>query len=191
LPVASGLLLTSLIYIGSPQQKSQRNLAPEKESLSLNILGWFIAIFLMQTSIKVVIGSWSSTHLIRQGSSLESTARVISLFWVLITLARFIAVPLSLWLKPSTLIVFSFALTFVFSFVDQQWTHPAYTAMGFSMGPPFPLLIAWIGQHMSNARQATFAITGASIWFCHTSAIGWKNYRAFLGRHAATYHYCS
>jgi fucose permease len=130
----------------------------------MSVLAWFIGLFLVQTSIEVVINSWSPTHLIRLGSSPEEAARVISIFWGLVTLARFMAVPLSLFLKPPLLVICALALTFILSLMAQRLTMPAYALMGFSMGPMFPLLIAWIGQRLPNAKQATaFALTGASI----------------------------
>jgi fucose permease len=164
LTVSVGLLLALIVYFFSPSYRPQTQVLNSGETFPISILAWFIGLFLVQTSIEVVINSWSPTHLIRLGSSPEEAARVISIFWGLVTLARFMAVPLSLFLKPPLLVIFALALTFILSIIAQRLTMPAYALMGFSMGPMFPLLIAWIGQRLPNAKQATaFALTGASI----------------------------
>ncbi len=129
-------------------------------------LALFIVIFLMQTSVEIIITSWAATHIIRQGSSPETAARVVSAFWIMVTLARFLAVPITLRVKPAMIIATGFALTFVFGLVAQvsQLTLPAYILMGFSVGSLFPLLIAWMGERLPHAKSATaFALTGASV----------------------------
>jgi fucose permease len=164
LAVAAGLILAFMVYFFSPTYAPQTQSSSSSGKFPVAILGYFVGLFLVQTSIEVVIGSWSPTHLIRLGSSPEEAARVVSIFWGLVTVARFMAVPLSMFLKPSVLAMFALALTFILSIFAQRFTLPAYALMGFSMGPMFPLLIAWIGQRLANAKQATaFALTGASI----------------------------
>ncbi len=164
LAVAAGLLLAFMVYFFSPTYIPQTQSSTSTSKFPIAILAYFIGLFLVQTSIEVVIGSWSPTHLIRLGSSPEDAARVVSIFWSLVTLARFMAVPLSLFLRPPFLAMFALTLTLILSIFAQRFTLPAYALMGFSMGPMFPLLIAWIGQRLPNAKQATaFALTGASV----------------------------
>lgn len=164
LTVSAGLLLAFIIYLVAPMQASKTRAKTSAGKLPSVLISGFIGLFLIQTGIEVVIGSWSPTHLVRTGSSPEAAARVISMFWALVTVARFTAVPLSLYLKPPLLVMSALGLTFILSFLAQAFTLPAYALMGFSMGSLFPLLIAWIGQRLPNAKQATaFALTGASI----------------------------
>jgi MFS transporter, FHS family, glucose/mannose:H+ symporter len=164
LAVTAGLLLAFGVYFFSPTYTPQAQSLPRAGNYPIVVLAWFIGFFLVQTSIEVVIGSWAPTHLIRLGSSPETSARVISIFWGLVTLARFMVVPLSLFLRPPLLVMCALTLTFILSIVAHLYTLPAYALMGFSMGPMFPLLIAWIGQRLPNAKQATaFALTGASV----------------------------
>jgi MFS transporter, FHS family, glucose/mannose:H+ symporter len=136
------------------------------KAFPFTLLALFIVIFLMQTSVEIIINSWAATHVIRQGSSPETAARVVSAFWAMVTVARFIAVPVSLRVKPSVMIATGFALTFLLGLMARlpSLTVPAYILMGFSMGSLFPLLIAWMGQRMPHAKGATaFALTGASV----------------------------
>lgn len=130
------------------------------------LLALFIGVFLMQTSVEIIITSWAATHIARQGFGLETAARVVAGFWGMVTLARFLAVPISLRVKPPVMIATGFALTFLFGLMAQLpgLTMPAYILMGFSMGSLFPLLIAWMGQRMPHAKGVTaFALTGASL----------------------------
>jgi MFS transporter, FHS family, glucose/mannose:H+ symporter len=147
------------------------------KSFPLVLLAFFIGIFLMQTSIEIIITSWAATHVVRQGFELETAARVVAAFWSMVTVARFLAVPISLRVKPPIMIVTGFALTFVFGFLAQlpSLTMAAYILMGLSMGSLFPLLIAWMGQRMPYAKGATaFALTGASIGAALFPPIGGK-----------------
>lgn len=161
--IISALLLfvvTRFPFIRNIQESTEPRRFP------FTLLAFFIGIFLMQTSIEIVITSWAATHMVRQGSSLETAARAVSAFWVMVTLARFLTVPISLRVKPSILVATGFALTFIFALMARLpgLTMTAYILMGFSMGSLFPLLIAWMGQRMPHAKSATaFALTGASV----------------------------
>lgn len=154
------------LFLVTPFSHTQREPASARSPFPFVLLAFFIGIFLMQTSIEVIITSWAATHMVRQGSGLETAARAISAFWVMVTLARFLVVPISLRVKPAVLIATGFVITFVFALLSRSpsFTLTAYILMGLSMGSLFPLLIAWMGERMPHAKSATaFALTGASV----------------------------
>lgn len=165
--LAAVIALMLLIFVVTPFPSSVNvNENASSQPFPFALLALFVAIFLMQTSTEIIINSWAATHVIRQGSSPETAARVVSGFWAMVTMARFIAVPISLRVKPPVMIATGFALTFVLALTARQpsLTMPAYILMGFSMGSLFPLLIAWMGQRIPHAKGATaFALTGASV----------------------------
>jgi MFS transporter, FHS family, glucose/mannose:H+ symporter len=165
--VALVFALTLLVFVITSFPSPLDIREPEEaRGLPFTLLALFIGIFLMQTSVEIIITSWAATHIARQGFELETAARAIAAFWGMVTVARFLAVPISLRVKPPVMIATGFALTFLFGLMAQLpgLTMPAYILMGFSMGSLFPLLIAWMGQRMPHAKGATaFALTGASV----------------------------
>jgi MFS transporter, FHS family, glucose/mannose:H+ symporter len=176
--VAAIISLTLLLFVFTPFPKTiNTRESTETKPFPLMLLALFTGIFLMQTSIEILITSWAATHLIRQGSSPETAARVVAAFWGMVTVVRFLAVPISLRVEPSVMIATGFALTFIFGLIAQLpgLTMPAYILMGLSMGSLFPLLIAWMGQRMPHAKGATaFALTGASVGAALFPPVGGK-----------------
>ena len=164
--VASMIFAVLLIHVFSPSisLKPQAQILSGKTSKRL--FAWFILLFLTQTSIEVVIGSWAPTHLIRLGQSPETASRMLSAFWIAATLGRFLTVPLSLRIQAPILIASSFTLTFILSIlaITTNFTAVAYILMGVAAGPLFPMLIAWINQRLPHAQGATaYALSGASV----------------------------
>jgi MFS transporter, FHS family, glucose/mannose:H+ symporter len=178
LSVAVIIALTLLLFaFTSFPQPVQIHKSAVSKSFPFMLLAFFIGIFLMQTSIEIIITSWAATHIARQGFTLETAARAVAAFWGMVTVARFLAVPISLRVKPPVMIATGFAMTFVFGLMAQLpgLTMPAYILMGLSMGSLFPLLIAWMGQRMPHAQGATaFALTGASVGAALFPPIGGK-----------------
>lgn len=170
--------LTMLLFVFTPFPPAINTHESEgSKRFPFLLLALFIGVFLMQTSIEIIITSWAATHVVRQGSSLETAARVVAAFWGMVTVTRFLAVPVSLVVKPPLLIATGFALTFIFGLMAHLpgLTMAAYILMGFSMGSLFPLLIAWMGQRMPYAKGATaFALTGASVGAALFPPIGGK-----------------
>ncbi|MGL4608325.1 MAG: MFS transporter [Trueperaceae bacterium] len=164
LSLAAIIILTLVLFsiVRLPLVAPQNS---ERGNFPITLLSFFIVIFLLQTSIEVIVNSWAATHLIALGSSPEVAARAVAVFWAMVTLSRFLTTPLSLYVKPAILILVSFALTLVFALLaTTSLTLPAYILIGLAVGSLFPLQIAWMGQLLPHAKGATaYALTGASV----------------------------
>ncbi|MDQ1682946.1 MAG: hypothetical protein QOH99_1487 [Frankiaceae bacterium] len=111
--------------------------------------------------------AWETTHLLGTTAMTHAAAaRANSLFWVGMTLGRFLGAPLALRFAPATL-VFGSLTAAGLSFVLATWSGAAVVAYGLAglfLAPIFPTVIAWMARAVPSGQGSTavfaFALAG-------------------------------
>ena len=136
----------------------------------------FALVFLFYVGAETSVASWETTHL-EPYVGASRAAALTSLYWVMLTIGRFVAVPISLRVRPRY-VVLSASIA---SLVALALTHNsdlapfAYAAAGFLMAPIFPTTLAWIAAVFPNRSERVIPYTFAIGTFgpiASTAAIG-------------------
>ncbi len=123
----------------------------------------FMLMLCCYSGLEVAGSSWMVTHL-RQNLALEAANTVNSLFWVMLTLGRFLTAPLSLRFAPSQLVLGSSALVLLcVGFTAQVGVAPfAYAALGLFLAPIFPVSLAWFAGRFPQLVGYTPLVIGSA-----------------------------
>ena len=101
---------------------------------------------------------WETTHLLGVTTmSHAAAARANSLFWIGLTLGRFLGAPLALRFSPAALVFGSLTAAGA-SFVLATWTGAAvlaYALVGLFFAPVFPTVIAWMARAVPSGQGST------------------------------------
>ncbi|MFN8509096.1 MAG: MFS transporter [Deinococcaceae bacterium] len=116
----------------------------------------FAALLFVYTATEVSIGYWMNTHLTPLIGA-ESATLYNTLFWSTLTVGRFIAVPLSARLHPSTLVLgSSTGMLFAATLLHTSQTAPyAYILLGLFCAPAFATIVAWFGTSLPQLTSLT------------------------------------
>ena len=122
------------------------------------LLVGFALLLVTYVATETGASAWETTHLLGTTSmSAAAAARANSLFWVGLTLGRFLGAPLALRYSPPTLVFASLTMAGL-SFVLATWTGAAvvaYGLVGFFLAPMFPTVIAWMARAVPSGQGAT------------------------------------
>ena len=122
------------------------------------LLVGFALLLVTYVATETGASAWETTHLLGTTSmSAAAAARANSLFWVGLTLGRFLGAPLALRYSAPTLVFASLTLGGL-SFVLATWTGAAvaaYALVGFFLAPMFPTVIAWMARAVPSGQGAT------------------------------------
>ena len=123
----------------------------------------FMLMLCCYSGLEVSGSSWMVTYL-RQNIALEAANTVNSLFWVMLTLGRFLTAPLSLKLSPGQLVLGSSVLALLsVVFIGFPASSPyAYAALGLFCAPIFPMGLAWFASRYPDHVGFTPLVIGSS-----------------------------
>jgi fucose permease len=111
-----------------------------------NLLG-FLTLFFVYVAAEVSGASWEATHLTPHFGS-ATAAYLTSLYWLALTLGRFMALPLGGRFAPRSLVLAATAL----AVAGAVLTHATplapvgYIIMGLAFAPVFPTSLVWLQQ---------------------------------------------
>lgn len=120
-----------------------------------------ILLFVCYTGSEVTLGQWSYT-LFTEGRGVEPTVAGswVGLYWLGLTLGRFVAGILAASVRPAALLwsgaVGALAGTLMVGLLDAAWASVAGLVLaGFALAPIFPALIATTHERVGRAYAAT------------------------------------
>ncbi len=121
------------------------------------ILAWsFLAMITLYSATEIGAGSWQIKHL-SSSLGVDEATQVNSIFWLVFTLGRFMAAPLSLRVKPLQMVLGAGILMLLASIlIHFPVIAPyGYALLALACAPVFPTAIAWF----TRALPALIAMT--------------------------------
>lgn len=130
-----------------------------------SVLGVFVALYVLHVGIEAGVGGWEPTHLETVGYSAGAAATATSVYWLMLTVGRFLVVPVALRYSPQTIITVSCAgMTVCLLLAVIPWLAPfAYAGVGLFMAPIFPTGLPWLNAAAPRARSAGALVIAASM----------------------------
>jgi MFS transporter, FHS family, Na+ dependent glucose transporter 1 len=145
----------------SPQgpARSEKNQAAPRLNRAVMLI---CAIFFLYVGAEVSFGGWIYTYTIARSLGETTTAGLLnSAFWGMMTVGRLLSIPAAVWVRPSRLLIAAFSgclaslglLTFGPVTPAVVWIGTL--ALGFSMAPIFPTMLALAGRRMVLTGKTT------------------------------------
>jgi fucose permease len=129
------------------------------------LVGAFVLIYLLHVGIQTGVGGWEPTHLEALGYSATAAATATSVYWLALTIGRFLIVPLSLRLSGSSIVIGSclgMALCLALATVPAL-TPSAYVGVGLFIAPIFPTALPWLNRTVPTISAAGAYVIAAAM----------------------------
>ncbi|WP_328875639.1 MFS transporter [Streptomyces sp. NBC_00287] len=130
-----------------------------------SVLAVFIALYVLHVGIEAGVGGWEPTHLETVGYGAGLAATATSVYWLMMTVGRFLVAPLALRYSPQTIITVSCAgMTVCLLLATIPALAPyAYAGVGLFIAPIFPTGLPWLNRSVPRARRASAVVIAASM----------------------------
>nr|WP_055529128.1 MFS transporter [Streptomyces graminilatus] len=130
-----------------------------------SVLGVFVALYVLHVGIEAGVGGWEPTHLETVGYGATAAATATSVYWLMMTVGRFLAAPLALRFSPQEIIAVSCAgMTVCLLLAAVPGLAPyAYAGVGLFIAPIFPTGLPWLNRVAPQARKAGAVVIAASL----------------------------
>ncbi|MFE9449032.1 MFS transporter [Streptomyces sp. NPDC006739] len=131
----------------------------------LSVLSVFVALYVLHVGIEAGVGGWEPTHLETVGYGAGAAATATSVYWLMMTVGRFLVAPLALRFPAPALITVSCAgMTVCLLLAAVPALAPyAYAGVGLFIAPIFPTGLPWLNQAAPRARRAGALVIAASM----------------------------
>ncbi|MEU1668205.1 MFS transporter [Streptomyces sparsogenes] len=129
------------------------------------VLGAFVLLYVLHVGIEAGVGGWEPTHLETVGYGATAAASATSVYWLMMTVGRFLVVPLALRRSARSIIVVSCAgMTACLLLAAVPALAPyAYAGVGLFIAPIFPTGLPWLNAAAPRARRAGALVIAASM----------------------------
>lgn len=130
-----------------------------------SVIGVFVTLYVLHVGIEAGVGGWEPTHLETVGYGATAAATATSVYWLMMTVGRFLAAPLALRFSPQTIVAASCAGMTVCLFLAAvpRLAPYAYAGVGLFIAPIFPTGLPWLNRAASGARRAGAVVIAASM----------------------------
>ncbi|WP_055553244.1 sugar MFS transporter [Streptomyces sp. NBRC 110028] len=131
----------------------------------VTVLGAFVLLYVLHVGVESGVGGWEPTHLETVGYGATAAASATSVYWLMMTAGRFLAVPLALRRPAPVIIAVSCAgMTVCLLLATIPAAAPyAYAGVGLFIAPVFPTGLPWLAQAAPRARRAGALVIAASM----------------------------
>lgn len=145
--------------------KPQSNDKGARNRSLATVLGAFVLLYVLHVGVEAGVGGWEPTHLETVGYGATAAASATSVYWLMMTVGRFLAVPLALrWSAPAIIAVSCAGMTVCLLLATIPAVAPyAYAGVGLFIAPIFPTGLPWLGQAAPRARRAGALVIAASM----------------------------
>ncbi|OMI37287.1 putative integral membrane protein [Streptomyces sparsogenes DSM 40356] len=129
------------------------------------VLGAFVLLYVLHVGIEAGVGGWEPTHLETVGYGATAAASATSVYWLMMTVGRFLVVPLALrWPARSIIVVSCAGMTACLLLAAVPAPAPfAYAGVGLFIAPIFPTGLPWLNDAAPRARRAGALVIAASM----------------------------
>ncbi|MFD8227276.1 MFS transporter [Streptomyces massasporeus] len=130
-----------------------------------SVLAVFVALYVLHVGIEAGVGGWEPTHLETVGYGAGMAATATSVYWLMMTVGRFLVAPLALRFSAQTIITVSCAgMTVCLPAATVPALAPyAYAGVGLFIAPIFPTGLPWLNRAAPRARRAGALVIAASM----------------------------
>jgi fucose permease len=130
-----------------------------------SVLGVFVALYVLHVAIEAGVGGWEPTHLETVGYGAGVAATATSVYWLMMTVGRFLVAPIALRYSAQTIITVSCAgMTVCLLLASVPELAPyAYAGVGLFIAPIFPTGLPWLNRAAPRARRAGALVIAASM----------------------------
>ncbi|WP_373463581.1 sugar MFS transporter [Streptomyces sp. B4I13] len=128
-----------------------------------SVLAVFVTLYVLHVGIEAGVGGWEPTHLESVGYGAAATAT--SVYWLMMTLGRFLAAPVALRFSAQAIITVSCAgMTACLLLAAIPDVAPyAYAGVGLFIAPIFPTGLPWLSRVAPGASRAGAIVMAASM----------------------------
>lgn len=144
---------------------------------ALVLVAAFVAIYVFHVAIETGVGGWEPTHLETIGYSITAAATATSVYWLSLTVGRFLVMPLSLRFSAQSIVIVScvgMAACLLLATIPVLTVY-AYVGVGLFIAPIFPTALPWLNRAVPTIRAAGAYVIAASM-------IGGVAFPPLLGR---------
>jgi fucose permease len=129
------------------------------------VIAVFVVLYVLHVGIEAGVGGWEPTHLETVGYGAGVAATATSVYWLMMTVGRFLVAPLALRFSPQTIITVSCAgMTVCLLAATVPALAPyAYAGVGLFIAPIFPTGLPWLNRAAPQARRAGALVIAASM----------------------------
>ncbi|MFE1796916.1 MFS transporter [Streptomyces sp. NPDC059517] len=130
-----------------------------------SVLAMFVTLYVLHVGIEAGVGGWEPTHLEAVGYGAGAAATATSVYWLMMTVGRFLAAPLALRHSAQSIITVSCAgMTVCLLLATIPGLAPyAYAGVGLFIAPIFPTGLPWLNRAAPKARRAGAVVIAASM----------------------------
>ncbi|MFI9758864.1 MFS transporter [Streptomyces sp. NPDC051963] len=130
-----------------------------------SVLAVFVALYVLHVGIEAGVGGWEPTHLETVGYGAGFAATATSVYWLMMTVGRFLVAPLALRYSAQAIITVSCAgMTVCLLLAAVPGLAPyAYAGVGLFIAPIFPTGLPWLHRAAPGARRAGAVVIAASM----------------------------
>ncbi|WP_424858399.1 MFS transporter [Streptomyces sp. SAI-170] len=130
-----------------------------------SVLGVFVALYVLHVGIEAGVGGWEPTHLEAVGHGAGAAATATSVYWLMMTVGRFLVAPLALrFSAPALITVSCTGMTGCLLLAGVPALAPyAYAGVGLFIAPIFPTGLPWLHRAAPRARRAGAVVIAASM----------------------------
>ncbi|MFJ1747114.1 MFS transporter [Streptomyces sp. NPDC088116] len=129
------------------------------------LLGAFVLLYVFHVGVEAGVGGWEPTHLETVGYGTAVAASATSVYWLMMTVGRFLVAPLTLrWSEPAIIIVSCAGMTVCLLLAVVPGLAPyAYAGVGLFIAPIFPTGLPWLNRAVPAARRGGALVIAASM----------------------------
>ncbi|AZQ32673.1 MFS transporter [Streptomyces cyaneochromogenes] len=130
-----------------------------------SVLAVFVALYVLHVGIEAGVGGWEPTHLETVGYGAGFAATATSVYWLMMTVGRFLVAPIALRFSAQAIITVSCAgMTVCLLLAAIPGPAPyAYAGVGLFIAPIFPTGLPWLHRAALRARRAGALVIAASM----------------------------
>jgi len=152
----------------APAPESGASAGPSGQVLGRSlgsVLGVFVTLYVLHVGIEAGVGGWEPTHLETVGYGAGTAATATSVYWLMMTVGRFLVAPLALRHSAQSIIAVSCAgMTVCLLLAAVPGLAPyAYAGVGLFIAPIFPTGLPWLSRAVPRARRAGAVVIAASM----------------------------
>jgi fucose permease len=130
-----------------------------------SVLAVFVTLYVLHVGIEAGVGGWEPTHLETVGFTAGVAATATSVYWLMMTVGRFLVAPMALRFSAQAIITVSCAgMTVCLLLAAVPGLAPyAYAGVGLFIAPIFPTGLPWLHRAAPQARRAGAVVIAASM----------------------------
>lgn len=130
-----------------------------------SVLAVFVTLYVLHVGVEAGVGGWEPTHLETVGYGAGVAATATSVYWLMMTVGRFLVAPIALRYSAQAIITVSCAgMTVCLLLAAVPGLAPyAYAGVGLFIAPIFPTGLPWLNRAAPKARRAGAVVIAASM----------------------------